>query len=306
MCADPPDEHRTMHGDRQSAVTRLFDAMAPDYARLEPWYEHLYARLHAILVRALAPRPGERAQRALDAGCGHGAQTALLRRLGYRTHGIDLSGALLAIARERVPGATFARADVTALPYPGGVFDVVSCCGSTLSFVNDSDAALAELSRVLRPGGRLLLECEHAPSLDLGWAAVSGLLGDALSYGVAPNTLWRAVRRRSGTIRLPYPGYGEITLFRTHALRRRITRAGLRWRRAWGIHSITNVIPSTVLHRPVLPRPLRTLYRALRALDGALERSTPARALANSLVVLAEKRQTGSTAVGAPFIAAER
>ena len=279
-----------MHDDRQSAVTRLFDAMAPGYDVLEPWYEHLYARVHAILVRALAPRPDDSAPRALDAGCGHGAQTALLARLGYRTHGVDLSRALLAIARHRVPGATFARADVTALPYPAGVFDVVSCCGSTLSFVDDCDAALAELSRVLRPGGRLLIECEHAPSLDLGWTALSALLGDALGYGVAPKTLWRALRRRSGTIRLPYPGYGDITLFRTRALRRRLRTAGFRWRRAWAIHSITNLIPSTLLHRAVLPRRLGALYRALRAADVAIERSPPARALANSLVVLAEKR----------------
>ena len=279
-----------MHDDRQSAVTRLFDAMAPEYDAREPWYEHLYARLHAIVVLALAPGPADRARRALDAGCGHGAQTALLARLGYRTHGIDLSGALLAIAQDRVPEAAFTRADITAMPYATGLFDVVSCCGSTLSFVEDCDAALAELSRVLRPGGRLLIECEHAPSLDLGWTAISGLLGDALGYGVAPKTLWRALCDGQGTVHLPYPGYGDITLFRTRALRRRLQRAGLRWQQAWGIHSVTNVIPSTILHRPRLARPLGALYRALRVIDGAIETSRPARALANSLVVVAEKR----------------
>jgi ubiquinone/menaquinone biosynthesis C-methylase UbiE len=283
-------EHRIMRDDPQSAVTRLFDAMAPEYDRLEPWYEHLYARLHAILADTLTPRRGDRTARALDAGCGHGAQTALLHALGYRTHGADLSGALLRIARQRVPAATFARADITALPYASGAFDVVSCCGSTLSFVDDPAAALAELSRVLRPGGRLLVECEHAPSLDLGWTALSAVLRDVLGYGVAVRTLRRALRGRASLIRLPYPGYGDITLFRTRVLRRRLTRAGFRWRRAWGVHSITNVIPSTLLHRARLPRPLAALYSVLRVLDAAIETSRPARALANSLVVLAQKR----------------
>jgi MPBQ/MSBQ methyltransferase len=285
-----PPEHRTMHDDRQSAVTRLFDAMASEYDVLEPWYEHLYARLHAILARALAPDAGVRAPRALDAGCGHGFQTALLARLGYRTCGVDLSAPLLHLARRRVPGAAFARADITALPFRAGAFDAVSCCGSTLSFVDDPAAALTEISRVLRPGGRLLLECEHAWSFDLGWTAISAVLGDALGYGVRPRTLWRALRGRPDTIRLPYPAYGDLTLFHSRGVRRRLEAAGLRWQRAWGIHSVTNVIPSTVLHRPALSWPLARLYRALRAVDGAVETSRPARALANSLVVLADKR----------------
>jgi ubiquinone/menaquinone biosynthesis C-methylase UbiE len=160
-------------------TARLFDAMAPEYDLLEPWYEHLYARLHAILASALGPAGGRRG-RALDAGCGHGFQTALLLDAGYATHGVDVAAALLALARRRVPSAHLARADVMALPYAAGSFDAVSCCGSTLSFVDDPDRALAEIARVLRPGGRLVLEVEHKWSLDLAWTAVSALTGDSL------------------------------------------------------------------------------------------------------------------------------
>ena len=85
------------------ATTRFFDAMAASYDELEPWYEHLYARLHRIVRDALGrAAPGAR---ALDAGCGTGFQTAILAELGYRPHGLDLSGASLAVARGRVPGA---------------------------------------------------------------------------------------------------------------------------------------------------------------------------------------------------------
>jgi SAM-dependent methyltransferase len=285
------------------AVARLFDAMAPAYDVLEPWYEHLYARLHAILAVALAPPDGAARLRALDAGCGHGFQASRLGALGYQTHGIDIAAALLARARTRVPGAALCRGDVTALPYAAASFDVVSCCGSTLSFVDDPDAALGELARVLRPGGRLLLECEHKWSLDLAWTAASALAGDRLGYGVSAPALWRALRRPlRAPIALPYPGYGTLTLFSTRDLRRRLAAVGLRVERAWGIHAATNLIPSTVLHRAHLPRGLGALYRMLRALDTAV---APA-ALANSVVLLAGKPQSTRTVSGAPPRAAER
>jgi hypothetical protein len=61
----------------------------------------------------------------------------------------------------------------------------------------------------------------------------------------------------------------------------------LRW---WGIHTITNLIPSTVLHREGLGAGTAALYARLRALDERLATSRLAQRLANSLVVLAEKR----------------
>ena len=164
-----------MDATPRSTTARLFDAMADDYDELEPWYEHFYARLHAILDAALAPPPDGRSRRALDAGCGSGFQTTLLRAFGYETHGVDLSARLLARARMRVPDAGLARADLCALPFRAARFDCVSCVGSTLSFLPDADAdaAIAELARVLVPGGRLLIECEHKWSLDLAWTAAS-------------------------------------------------------------------------------------------------------------------------------------
>ena len=291
-------QHRTITDD----VSRRFDAMAAEYDVLEPWYEHLYARVHAMLVSALAPLPGARRPRALDAGCGHGFQTALLHDLGYETHGVDLAAALLALARQRVPGARLARADITALPYPDEAFDVATCCGSTLSFVHDADRALHELARVLRPGGRLLLECEHKWSLDLAWAAASALTGDPLGYGTPIRTLSRALHRPfRAALTLPYPGYGTLTLFTGRDLRTRLLRAGLQVRRAWGIHAFTNLIPSTILHRPRVSRALAAVYRLLCALDTVW--APPA--IANSLAVVAVKPQI-STAVTAPPRAAER
>jgi SAM-dependent methyltransferase len=272
-----------------SAVAELFDAMAPTYDELEPWYEHLYDVLHTILRDTIGRAPTATA-RALDAGCGTGFQSALLTELGWQTYGVDVSAGLLAVAQRRQPGAALALGTVEALPYPDARFDAIVCCGSTLSFVDDPARAVAELGRVLRPGGRLLLDCEHRPSLDIAWMLASALTGDALGYGVPAREAWRALAGR-GRLRLAYPGYGLLWLFTRRELTAMLRAAGLAPMRAWGLHGVTNLIPSTVLHGQRVPRTLGPAYRALRRLDAALIDTPPARALANSLVVLAERAQ---------------
>lgn len=276
-------------------VARLFDGMAGSYDELEPWYEHLYRQLDA-LVRDTLPLVRPRA-RALDAGCGTGFQAASLRALGWTVHGVDLSTGLLAVARGKRLGAALACGDLEALPYPDASFDAVTCCGSALSFVEVPPRALVEIGRVLRPGGRLLLECEHKWSLDLVWAFASAITGDALGYGVTSAGAWRQVARplREG-FRLDYPvalpdggqAYMRLRLFTMAEIAGMLAAAGLVAQGVWGIHGVTNVVPSTVLHRARLPRPLARVYRVLCALDRALA-PTPAWRFANSVVVLAEK-----------------
>jgi SAM-dependent methyltransferase len=269
---------------------RFFDAMAGEYERLEPWYEHLYAVLHEILRAALRPAPGPGRPRALDAGCGTGFQTAVLEELGYRAHGVDLSAGLLRVARERLGPGGLARGDVHALPYRSGTFDAATCCGSTLSFVDDAGRALAEIARVLRPGALLLIECEGRWTLDLGWAGASGLAGDRLGYGLRPAEVWRAATTPGAReCRLAYPGYGPLRLFTVGETARLLRAAGCTPLRTWGIHSVTNLLPSTVLHRERLGRGTAAVYAVLRAADRALAGVAGAARLANSLVVLARK-----------------
>lgn len=273
--------------------------MAESYDELEPWYVHLYQRLAALIDQTFPPLPDGPRPRALDVGCGTGFATARLAAAGYETHGVDLSPALLAIARRRIPRAGFARADARRLPFASATMDAITCCGSTLSFVPEPGPAVAEMARVLRPGGRLLLECEQKWTLDLLWTLLSGLTGDPLGYGVSPRALWRALARppRDGCW-IEYPlsvDGGEVRraplyLFTVSELRGLLGEHGLVAKRWWGIHAVTNVIPSAVLHRPALGALTARAFRRLAAADAGIGDMRWAPHVANSVVVLAERR----------------
>lgn len=270
------------------ATARFFDAMAASYDELEPWYRHLYGRLHHIL-RAAVPQapPGAR---ALDAGCGTGFQTAILHELGYRASGVDISGQSLAVARVRLPGAALVQSDLQALPFEDAAFEVVVCAGSTLDFLDDPERGIREIARVLRPRGVLLLEYERRWSLDLAWTLASSAMGDPLAYGLTAREAWDLVRApRHAGVRLRYPGYPPFWLFSDGGVRAMCRRAGLRVARRWGIHAVTNLLPSTVLHRPRLSRAWSAAYGALGAIDAIAARFGPVRALAAHAVVQARR-----------------
>lgn len=281
-----------------SGVARLFDAMADSYDELEPWYAHLYGGLHAILRAELVPPDDGVVRCALDAGCGTGLQAAELEGLGYCCHGVDLSPRLLHVAKRRLERTALALGSIEALPYGDECFDVVSCCGSTLSLVDAPDATVREIGRVLRPGGSFLLECEHKWNLDLAWALLSGLTFDSLGYGVSPVDIWRQLARPLGEgFVLDYPcpmpdgttGWMRLRLFTLPELERLLRGSGLTLRRTWGIHAFTNLIPSTILHRARLGHALAVFFRRLCAIDRALRRFPATARLANSVVILARK-----------------
>ena len=105
----------------------------------------------------------------LDAGCGRGERLADARRAlpGTKLFGIDCDEANAARARLACPDAEIVTGDVCALPWPDGAFDAaLSEC--TLSLLETPERCLAQLCRVLRPGGTLLLSdlCTGAPEAE--------------------------------------------------------------------------------------------------------------------------------------------
>jgi ubiquinone/menaquinone biosynthesis C-methylase UbiE len=96
------------------------------------------------------------AGRALDAACGTGRHAAYLHSLGHEVVGVDVSANMLALARAKVPEGDFRQGDVCQLPVPDQDVDLV-VCALALTHVPDLAAAFTEFSRVLRPGGHLVI-----------------------------------------------------------------------------------------------------------------------------------------------------
>lgn len=113
------------------------------------------ADLEAKVRRLLGAPDGE--GRALDVGCGAGAFAYAVAPHVAEVIGIDGDEALLAAARDGAPpNATFVLGDAAALPFGYGEFDVVGCL-RLLHQVRRPELVVAELARVTRPGGRILL-----------------------------------------------------------------------------------------------------------------------------------------------------
>jgi ubiquinone/menaquinone biosynthesis C-methylase UbiE len=107
--------------------------------------------------------------RLLDIGCGPGVLTPELVRRGWTVSAMDLSTGMLSAARRstsNLPAGSvrFAAAQATHLPFRSGTFDAVICIG-VVSYVNDVPALLADVRRVLRPGGQAIIQISNALGL---------------------------------------------------------------------------------------------------------------------------------------------
>jgi ubiquinone/menaquinone biosynthesis C-methylase UbiE len=171
-------------------------------ARYDTWFSTPLGRaMDAVEARAVielaAPRPGER---ALDAGCGTGIYTRRLVVAGARVTGLDSDPEMLAAARLKVPSATLVEGDVTALPFPNATFDL-SLAVTLLCFTRDQQRAVGELTRVTRPGGRVVLAELGRHSLWAAWRRAKGWRGSDSwkdAHFFTPGEL-AALLRRAGT-----------------------------------------------------------------------------------------------------------
>jgi ubiquinone/menaquinone biosynthesis C-methylase UbiE len=166
--------------------------------------------------------------RFMDAGCGRGEVMLAASRMGAEVAGVDYSAAGVEIARETVadvPGAEVVHSDVAELPWPDGSFDRI-LMGDVVEHLDNEHAvrALAELRRVMRPGGRLLVHT--APNrlfTEIVWPVArvglrlvgQGKAADGMDFWIKDTRQYHVV---------------EQTL---HGLRRHLRQAGFDAPRVW-------------------------------------------------------------------------
>jgi demethylmenaquinone methyltransferase/2-methoxy-6-polyprenyl-1,4-benzoquinol methylase len=160
------------------------------------------ARWKAKLVSLADVRRGER---ALDLAAGTGDIAFAIAARGATTIGLDITHRMLQLASSKSSAARFITGDMTSLPFRSSSFELVTT-GYGLRNVPDLNAAIAEIARVLRPGGRLL-------SLDFNRPENAIVRGAYLAYlTIVGSTLGWILHRDPDTYRyIPasisrYPG----------------------------------------------------------------------------------------------------
>ena len=178
-------------------VQRMFDRIAPVYDAMN---RVMTAGLDRRWRRITVEQVVRKGDRVLDACCGTGDLAIAARTHGADVVGLDFSEAMLERARRKSREIEWVRGDVLALPFDDASFDAVTI-GFGVRNVEDLDAGLRELRRVLRPGGRVgILEITRprgalAPFYRLWFDRVVPALGRVLPGGAAYTYLPASVRR---------------------------------------------------------------------------------------------------------------
>ncbi len=214
---------------KKEKIRQMFDGIAPDYDRLN----HLMSlgvdrswRRRALRWIVDAQRP----QRILDIACGTGDfSLAIAGRMhaDSRITGLDLSEGMLAVMREKVEAAGLSerisclQGDCEAMPFADRSFDVATIAFGIRNFEH-REAALREILRVLRPGGRLvILELSVPENKLLRWGYnlyfmhfvpwIGGLVsGDKAAYRYLPASVQQFPGRREWTATMAHCGYADV------------------------------------------------------------------------------------------------
>jgi len=287
-------------------VKIIFNQMVEEYDHLRDlWYSYTFGNIDKILLSEfrITSVHGNKPL-ALDIGCGTGIQSLRLATLGYKVIGIDIADKLLKLAKVKLSkagyhDAEFIIGDAQFLPFEDEIASAINCCGPTLSFIPNWRKALSEIARCLKPGGKLLLEVEGKWNLDLFWEIINALmfnlfkydepLTSAISHLLPPwdigHTITYSFKTESGeSILMP------LKLFATKELKRELEKVGLIIDKQWGLHVLTNLIPSTILHESNYGKLRKRVFNALAYIEQHVNMVWPFNAFGCSLLVLAHKQ----------------
>jgi demethylmenaquinone methyltransferase/2-methoxy-6-polyprenyl-1,4-benzoquinol methylase len=175
----------------------MFDRIAPVYDLMNRLMTAGLDRRWRAETAAAVVRPGDR---VLDVCCGTGDLALASAEAGGRVTGLDFSERMLERARRKSEAVEWVDGDALALPFTDGSFDAVTI-GFGLRNLEHAERGLAELRRVLRPGGRIaILEITRprgllAPFYRFWFDGVIPLAGKVLPGGSAYSYLPASVRR---------------------------------------------------------------------------------------------------------------
>ncbi len=183
----------------ETQVRAMFDRIARVYDRMNGLMTAgMHHRWRGRAVDLAAVGPGSR---ALDVATGTGDLAIALRARGAEVVGMDFSERMLELARAKAPDIRFEAGNALALPYADGEFDAVTVGFGARNF-SDLGQGLAEMARVTRPGGRVVvLEITTPQKPPLSWffklwfdqvvPRLGRLAGDPDAYTYLPSSVRR-------------------------------------------------------------------------------------------------------------------
>jgi demethylmenaquinone methyltransferase/2-methoxy-6-polyprenyl-1,4-benzoquinol methylase len=189
----------------------------------------VYDRMNSVMTAGMHHRWRERAadlahvgpdSTALDVATGTGDLAVELARRGAEVTGMDFAPAMLEIARRKAPGLRFEEGDALELAHPDGSFDAATVGFGARNFA-DLDRGLAEMSRVTKPGGRVVvLEITTPQKPPLSWffrawfdrvvPALGRLAGDPDAYTYLPSSVRRFPGPEELAARMASTGLGDV------------------------------------------------------------------------------------------------
>ncbi|MDX2103565.1 MAG: class I SAM-dependent methyltransferase [Alphaproteobacteria bacterium] len=193
---------------------REYEKMAAVEAQMW-WYQGLH-QMVLTLIDGLSLRPGAR---VLDAGCGTGGLLARIaeRRPDLRLTGFDFDDAAVAWSRRKA-AIPLVAASINALPFASGQFEAVVSCDVLCHRSVDQAAALADIARVLAPGGHVIL---NLPAYDWMYSTHDRRVHTARRY-----TVGRARQSLAEHgLRVSRGGYWNTGLFPLMAVHRLLSRS---------------------------------------------------------------------------------
>ncbi|MGH2781336.1 MAG: class I SAM-dependent methyltransferase [Thermoleophilaceae bacterium] len=202
----------------ETQVRAMFDRIARVYDLMNSvMTAGMHHRWRARAADLAGVEPGSR---ALDVATGTGDLAVELAGRGAAVVGLDFSAPMLELAQGKAPGIEWVQGNALDLPYEDGEFDAVTVGFGARNFA-DLDRGLAELARVTRPGGRVvILEITTPQKPPLSWffrlwfdrlvPALGRAAGDRDAYSYLPSSVRRFPGPRELAARMSRAGLGEV------------------------------------------------------------------------------------------------